>query len=310
MTKHKKYLQRCLELAKKGEGKVLPNPMVGAVIVKNGEILAEGYHKKIGWMHAEVEAINRALRKYSSRKLSGATLYVNLEPCCHYGHNPPCTDIISNYKFKEVVYCMRDPNPQVAGKGKKALEEFSIKVTEGILKEEAKKLNQAYVKFITKKIPYVIIKTALSLDGKITHPKKKYISNKDALNYVHELRNSADAILVGHKTNQKDKPRLTCRIKGGTDPKKVVLPKKNINVNKLVKDLGKQNIASLLVEGGSQVITSFLKAKVVDKIILLYTPEFFGSKQLSFCGELSKLVKLKDIKTKKIGDNIIVEGYL
>lgn len=307
---HKYYLNKTLELAAKGKGKTSPNPLVGAVIVKHDKIIGQGWHKKFGGLHAEVEAINNALKKHSSKKLKGASLYVNLEPCCHFGLNPPCSDIIISYGFKEVIFCTNDPNPLVNGNGENFLKKHGIKIKKIILSDKAKKLNAVYFKNITKKIPYVILKTALSLDGRITHPHKKYLSNPEALQYTHELRNQVDAILVGYNTLKKDQPQLTCRIPGGKNPRKIILPKKKINLKKLLKKLGAENISSILVEGGSQVITSFLNENLVDKIILLYTPEIYGNKQLAYCQQLNKIVKLKDIEIKKLGDNILLEAYV
>jgi diaminohydroxyphosphoribosylaminopyrimidine deaminase/5-amino-6-(5-phosphoribosylamino)uracil reductase len=304
------YLRKTLELAANGKGRTSPNPLVGAVIVKNNIIIGEGWHKKFGGLHAEVEAINNALKKHNSKKLKGATLYVNLEPCSHFGANPPCADIIISYGIKEVVFCTNDPNSLVNGKGEKYLKKFNIKVRKNILVNEARKLNEIYFKYILQKKPFIILKTALSLDGRITHPTQKYLNNKQALQYVHELRNQVDAILIGYNTNRKDRPQLTCRIKGGRNPKKIILPKKKVNLKKLLEKLGQEKISSILVEGGSQVITSFLQENLGDKVILLYTPEIYGSQQLAYCQKINKIVKLKDIEIRKLGDNIILEGYV
>lgn len=310
MLNHEYFIRRTFFLAKKGEGRVSPNPMVGAILVKKGKALGEGYHKKYGSLHAEVEAINQAVKKHGHKMLEGSTLYINLEPCCHYGSNPACTEIIISYGIKEVVFSSLDPNPLVSGEGSKMLKEYGIKVTCGILEDEGRKLNEIFFKYIRKKIPFVFLKTALSLDGRITHPSKRYLNNKAALRFVHLLRNKVDAILVGHNTYKRDNPKLTCRMTGGRSPKKIILPAKKINLKKLLNDLGKKGITSLLVEGGSQTITSFLQEKLIDKVYLLYTPEIYGKKQLPFCQQLSKIVSLKDIKTEKLGNNILVESYV
>lgn len=307
---HEYYIKRTFLLAKKGLGRTSPNPIVGAVLVKNNEILGEGYHKTYRAMHAEINAINQAVKKHGHNKLENSTLYVNLEPCCHYGSNPACTDIIISYGIKEVVYAAKDPNPLINGRSKKVLEDFGIKVTSGVLEKEAIKLNEVFFKYITKKIPFVYLKTALSLDGRITHPHKKYLSNKMALHYTHQLRNNVDAVLVGHNTFLHDKPKLTCRLPNGKNPKRIILPNRFVDLKKLLQELGEKKISSLLIEGGSQTITSFLEAKLIDKVILCYVPEIFGDKQLSFCKKLSKITWLKDIEVKQLGNNIIIEGYV
>ncbi|MFH0819331.1 MAG: bifunctional diaminohydroxyphosphoribosylaminopyrimidine deaminase/5-amino-6-(5-phosphoribosylamino)uracil reductase RibD [Patescibacteria group bacterium] len=306
---HEFFIRQAFLQAEKGRGQVSPNPLVGAIIVKDGIILARGYHHKFQGIHGEVDAINKALKKHGHKKLKGASLYVNLEPCAHYGSNPPCTDIISSYNFKQVIFSNLDPNPLVNGKGKRALRKFNINVIDKILESEGKELNKVYFKSITQKMPFIYLKTALSLDGKITHPNNKYISSKPALQYVHELRSQVDAILVGYNTNVIDKPKLTCHIKGKRNPKKLILPKNKIDLVKYLHDLYMKGICSILVEGGSQVITSFLEQQLADKVILIYTPEIFGKQQLNYCQKLSKVVKLQQIQTKILGKNIIIEGY-
>ncbi|MFA6027955.1 MAG: bifunctional diaminohydroxyphosphoribosylaminopyrimidine deaminase/5-amino-6-(5-phosphoribosylamino)uracil reductase RibD [Patescibacteria group bacterium] len=310
MINHEYFIRRTFLLAKKGEGKVAPNPMVGAILVKEGKVLGEGYHKRFTGLHAEVEAINNAVKKFGHKMLEGSTLYISLEPCCHFGNNPACTDIIISYGLKQVVFSCEDPNPLVAGKGKKILKDFGIKVISGVLKKEGEQLNEIFFKYIKKKIPFVYLKTALSLDGRITHPHKKYLSNKAALHFGHYMRNKIDAILVGHNTFIHDKPKLTCRIPGGHNPKKIILPARKVDLKALLKNLGKEGITSVMVEGGSQISTSFLQEKLVDKILLLYTPEIYGRMQLPFCQKLSKIAKLKDVKVEKLGNNILVEGYV
>ena len=157
------YMRRAIELAKKGRGWTNPNPMVGAVIVKDGSIIGEGYHEKCGELHAERNAIASL-----TESAEGATIYVTLEPCCHYGKTPPCVDQIIENRIKRVVIGMVDPNPLVSGKGVKKLQEAGIDVTVGILEDKCKKLNEVFIKYITKKKPFVVLKTAMSLDGKIS----------------------------------------------------------------------------------------------------------------------------------------------
>lgn len=213
------YMKLALELAKKGEGKTAPNPMVGAVIVKDGRIIGQGYHTKIGALHAEREAFASL-----TESAKGATLYVTLEPCCHYGKTPPCTEAIIEHGIKRVVVAALDPNPLVAGKGIQILQDHGIEVTTGVLEEEALELNQIFFHYITSKTPYVTMKYAMSADGKIAchNGSSKWITSEEARNHVHILRNRYRAIMVGIGTVLADDPLLTCRIENGVNPIRIV----------------------------------------------------------------------------------------
>ena len=204
------YMQRALELARKALGKVSPNPAVGAVIVKDGEIVGEGYTQPPGSSHAEVVAIAEA-----GEAARGATMYVTLEPCCHFGRTPPCTQAIISSGIAEVHMAMLDPNPLVNGRGKAELESAGIKTYLGEHEQEAQELNEAYVKFITTKLPFVIAKFAMSLDGKIATKAldSKWISNQMSREYVHNLRGIVDAVMVGVNTVLQDDPQLTARLR-------------------------------------------------------------------------------------------------
>lgn len=224
------FMRKALRLAKKADYRTSPNPMVGAVIVKDGLIISEGYHKKAGLPHAEAEAIMKA-----KTSLKGATLYVTLEPCCHRNkRTPPCTDAIIGSGIKKVVVAMRDPNPEVSGKGLEILIKNGIEVVEGILESEAKKLNEFYIKYITTKIPFVILKIAMTLDGKIATPEgeSKWITSEESRKLVHKLRSRVDALLTAYGTVIADNPQLTSRIKGGKNPLRVVIdPELKIPLN-------------------------------------------------------------------------------
>lgn len=222
--KDKYFMKLCLRLAAKGKGYVSPNPLVGAVVVKEGRIVGKGYHPYYGAPHAEVFALQEA--KENAR---GATLYVNLEPCAHYGKTPPCTKEIIKAGIKRVVIGMKDPNPLVNGKGIEELKEAGIEVETGILIEEASRLNEAYVKFITKGIPFVILKMAQSLDGKIATRtgESKWITGERARKFVHRLRAQCDAVLVGAGTVIADDPSLSAYGEG-RDPARVVLDGKGM----------------------------------------------------------------------------------
>ncbi|MBI5206248.1 MAG: bifunctional diaminohydroxyphosphoribosylaminopyrimidine deaminase/5-amino-6-(5-phosphoribosylamino)uracil reductase RibD [Candidatus Firestonebacteria bacterium] len=208
---------RALKLAQKGQGYVSPNPMVGALIVKNGKIIGEGYHEKFGLQHAEINALNNL----ANHSLKGASLFVTLEPCCHYGKMPPCTDVIINSGIKNVVVGMRDPNPLVKGKGLTILKKNGIKVEIENLSGEIEIFYEAFRKYIITKIPFITLKMAMTLDGKIASVTgdSKWISNEKSRKLVHKLRQRNDAILVGVETVIKDDPRLTpYLLKSSTPP--------------------------------------------------------------------------------------------
>ncbi|MEW6448045.1 MAG: bifunctional diaminohydroxyphosphoribosylaminopyrimidine deaminase/5-amino-6-(5-phosphoribosylamino)uracil reductase RibD [Bacillota bacterium] len=215
------FIRRTFELAVQARGLTSPNPMVGAVIVREGRIVGEGYHHRAGLPHAEIEAL-----KAAGGAARGSTLYVNLEPCCHTGKTGPCTEAIIAAGIRRVVAAMADPNPLVSGKGFTRLRESGIEVEFGVLEREAHRLNEAFIKFITTRKPFVILKTAMSLDGKIATAtgESKWITGDAAREYVHQLRNACDAVLVGIGTVLKDDPSLTTRLpEGGRDPVRVIL---------------------------------------------------------------------------------------
>lgn len=213
------YMQHAITLAKKGCGWVNPNPMVGAVIVKDGVMIGQGYHEQYGQLHAERNAL-----KNCSGSPEGATLYVTLEPCCHYGKTPPCTEAIIESKIRRVVIGSSDPNPLVAGKGVTILRSHGIEVIEGILKEECDQLNEVFFHYIQTKTPYVIMKYAMTMDGKIaTHTNKsKWITGEAARNQVQKDRHRYSGIMVGIRTVLLDDPLLTCRIPGMKNPIRII----------------------------------------------------------------------------------------
>ncbi|MFN3478945.1 MAG: bifunctional diaminohydroxyphosphoribosylaminopyrimidine deaminase/5-amino-6-(5-phosphoribosylamino)uracil reductase RibD, partial [Thermodesulfovibrionales bacterium] len=203
------FMKRAISLASKAVGMTSPNPMVGAVLVKNGEIIASEYHRMPGQPHAEALVIDHA-----KEKARGSTLYVSLEPCCHKDkRTPPCTEAIIRSGIKRVFVAMVDPNPKVSGKGIKELREAGIEVLSGVLEKEARRLNEAYIKYITTGMPFVILKVAMTLDGKIATPlgQSKWITGEKARGVVHRLRNSVDAIMTAIGTVKADDPLLTVR---------------------------------------------------------------------------------------------------
>ena len=203
------YMQRAIALAKKGAGFVNPNPMVGCVVVKDNEIIAEGYHEYYGGFHAERNALTHTIAD-----CNGATLYVTLEPCCHYGKTPPCTEIIIEKGIKKVVVGLLDPNPLVAGKGIKILEDAGIEVVSGIEEDKIKELNKVFLKYIKTKRPYVLLKTAMTLDGKIASytGDSKWITNEKSRQLVHKLRSEMMGIVAGIGTVKADNPMLNSRL--------------------------------------------------------------------------------------------------
>jgi len=366
LTQDEKFMREALSLARSQMGKTSPDPMVGALIVKKGKVVSKGYHAEAATPHAEAFAIKKA-----GIKAKGATLYLNLEPCCHYGYNPPCTNAIIRAGIKRVVAAMKDPNPLVAGKGFRELEDAGIKVTVGVMEEEAKKLNEAFIKFITTHKPFVILKSAMSLDGKIATAagESKYISGKASRQYVHVMRVYIDAILTGINTIKKDNPMLTVRDIGTKkiakrNPKKIILdpmaeiplssnvlknepektmvvvsskaPKKkldkiratgavvirirtkggHIDLKRLMVELGEDNLMSVMIESGGNLAASALESKIIDKVVFFLAPSIIGGREALTAVEgrgikyLSQALKLKNIEIKKIGEDILIEGYL
>ncbi|MEA1972290.1 MAG: bifunctional diaminohydroxyphosphoribosylaminopyrimidine deaminase/5-amino-6-(5-phosphoribosylamino)uracil reductase RibD, partial [Candidatus Cloacimonadota bacterium] len=227
-----KFMAEAIRLAKKYRGRTSPNPMVGAIVVKEGIIVGRGAHKRAGLAHAEVEALNQA-----GKKAEGATLYVNLEPCSHFGKTPPCTDLIIRSKISHVVTAIEDPNPLVGGKGHSILQKNGIKVTTGILKKEAEKLNEIFLKNMRTKQPFAILKSAITLDGKIATKvgSSKWITNSKSRERVHRIRSEVDAILVGKNTLMIDNPRLNVRLKNiEKNPFKIVISN-SFNFDKIIK---------------------------------------------------------------------------
>jgi diaminohydroxyphosphoribosylaminopyrimidine deaminase/5-amino-6-(5-phosphoribosylamino)uracil reductase len=357
MTADEKFLRQTFKLAKKGAGRVSPNPMVGAIIVKNGKIIGSGYHKSFGDWHAEINALNQA-----QEKAKGATLYANLEPCAHFGKTPPCVNAIIKAGIKKVIFSSIDPNPLVNGKGRMALKKAGIKVKYGLLEKEAIKLNETYFKFIQTKIPFVIMKVAQTLDGRIAAKTghSHWISGEDSRKLVHTLRSQVDAVLVGIDTVLKDNPQLTVRMVKGKNPKRIVLDsfglitqnrnlirensdgktivittnkekgkaleklglevwtvQKNrenmVDLKSFLRIAGEKQVTSILVEGGRRVYTSFLKEKLIDKILCFVSPQILGE-GIDVVGDLrikkiSQAITLKEIEFQPMKNDFLVIGY-
>lgn len=355
------FMREAIRLARKGIGKTNPNPVVGAVVVAGGKIIGRGYHHRYGDDHAEINAI-----KNTSDKVEGSTLYITLEPCCHHGKTPPCVETLIGRKIKRVVVGAFDPNPKVNGKGIKILRSKGIKVDIGILESECLGLNGKYYKYIKTRMPYVTVKYAQTLDGRIATKTgdSQWISSEPSRRYAHYLRSINDCIMVGVGTVKNDDPMLNVRLVSGKNPLRVIVdsrlripvrshvlrnnnsqrtviattseaPLKKVNairelgvevlvvkkersgkvsLGTLLKELGKREIVSVMVEGGSNLITSLLKANLVDKMIISVAPKITG-KGLEAVGDLS-INKIKDsitfssFKTMKRGDDFIFEGTI
>ena len=362
------YMKMAIALARRGLGLTSPNPAVGTVVVRGDEVVGQGYHTAAGKPHAEVVALKEA-----GRKAKGAELFINLEPCCHTGRTPPCVPLILKSGIKRVVIGMIDPNPLVSGKGIRELKKTGAEVIVGVLEDKCKELNEAWIKYITKKIPFVILKAAQSLDGKIaTHTgMSRWITSLESRRLVHELRSLADALVVGKNTVLSDNPRLTARLPGRKSydlyrfrqPRPVILdyrlevpinarvlshpagaiiaagkgarrdqrrrleakgveililPGRNgmISWLPLLKELGKREITSLIIEGGASVFASAIEERVVDKVYFFIAPIIIGgTKALGTVGGkgIKKILdapRLKNTRVRRIGEDLLVEGYL
>ena len=345
------YMKIALEEALKGVGRVSPNPLVGAVIVRDGEILGKGFHKKYGESHAEVNAINNAVKNGHSTK--GATMYVTLEPCSHYGKTPPCVDALVEASISRVVIASKDINPMVDGA--MFLRAHDIFVTEGVLKDEADKINEIFFHYMKTKMPYIAMKFGMTLDGKIATKTgdSKYISGLSALHNVHVARNKYSAIMVGVNTILADDPKLTCRIEGGRDPIRIIMDShlktpinskvvkegtiivtqnKNTkefeklgvkiinantrNIKEVLEKISELKIDSILLEGGATLNYSFIESGFVNKVSTYISPKIFGGKEAftPISGEgISKITEafmLKNLTVAKLGEDILIEGYL
>ncbi|MDY6985296.1 MAG: bifunctional diaminohydroxyphosphoribosylaminopyrimidine deaminase/5-amino-6-(5-phosphoribosylamino)uracil reductase RibD [Candidatus Thermoplasmatota archaeon] len=324
------FMRRALNLAKNGY--TSPNPMVGAILVRSGEIIGEGYHRRAGMPHAEVEAIEDAKKK--DNKVEGSTLYVTLEPCCHYGRTPPCTDAIIKERIGKVVVGVRDPNPEVNGKGIEKLRDAGMEVVEKNYME-CGRINEVYFKYMEEHIPFVLLKMAITLNG-CYKTKERYISSQEALRYAHELRKRYDAVAVGANTLREDDPQLNIRFvePEGREPYKIVfvrdtstLPEefKLIHDEKFIavcqknprglkaveakdlrealKKLAGMGITSIMLEGGQAIAQSAFDSGIIDKCLFIVSPGFSDGRQLKL--KLKQKMNLK--RVFKLGNDIAIE---
>jgi len=283
----RKYMERALELSKRGIGFTKPNPLVGAVIVKDGKIIGEGYHQYFGGPHAEINAINNA-----KEDVKGATIYVTLEPCSHYGKTPPCAKAIVESGIAKVVVGMKDPNPLVAGKGIDILEKSGIEVITGILEDDIKKLNEIFIKYITTGLPFCILKTAMTLDGKTATVTgdSKWITGEGSRRYVHELRHKVSAVMVGIGTVLADDPMLTTRLEGvqAVDPVRVIVDTK-ARIPLAAKVLNLKSEAKTIIAATSKADRDRLDAIKSKGAEVIITPPSDGKVDLGYlCRQLGE----------------------
>jgi diaminohydroxyphosphoribosylaminopyrimidine deaminase / 5-amino-6-(5-phosphoribosylamino)uracil reductase len=361
MNMDRYFMKMALELAATAKGKTNPNPVVGAILVKDGLIVGSGLHRKAGEPHAEVHAFRMA-----GEHAKGATLYVTLEPCSHYGKTPPCANLVKESEVSRVVVAMQDPNPQVAGRGIGLLRDAGIEVDVGILEEEAKLLNERFIHNMLTRTPFVISKVAMTLDGKIAayNGHSKWITGEESRYNVHRLRNEVDAILVGSGTVLADDPMLTTRLKTGgknpiriildselktpleanitdtTDAKTWIVTNENVNSDKikdfeqkgveiltvpktesgldlavLMNQLFEKGVTDLLVEGGSEINGSFLRAGLINKFLIYVAPKVLGGREsrTPFTGSnvetMDQALEVTFHSIENFGEDILITAY-
>ncbi|MBR0149812.1 MAG: bifunctional diaminohydroxyphosphoribosylaminopyrimidine deaminase/5-amino-6-(5-phosphoribosylamino)uracil reductase RibD [Synergistaceae bacterium] len=359
---HTEYMSRALSLAAKGRGFTSPNPMVGCVIVKGGRVIGEGWHHQYGHPHAEIEAINNANSR--GENVRGATVYVTLEPCSHYGKTPPCANRLVDEGVSEVIIAMEDPNPKVSGNGIKILREAGIKVTMlPEFQQEAMSLNRGFIFLHKHGRPFITLKAAMSLDGRmcLSNGASKWITGIEARTEAHRIRAMNDAVLVGVGTVISDDPELTVRHVEGINPLRVILdsslktpitakaighdgkcliltsenpdPQKlkaltdsgvevatlpsrdgNIDLHSAVKYLAGKGVLTLMVEGGPEILSAFLREGLADYAYVFTAPVIFGGgKSITFDAkfhDVKAALWLVDAKTKVLGNDIMTEGML
>ncbi|MBR1728687.1 MAG: bifunctional diaminohydroxyphosphoribosylaminopyrimidine deaminase/5-amino-6-(5-phosphoribosylamino)uracil reductase RibD [Selenomonadaceae bacterium] len=287
------YMNEALKIAANARGRTSPNPLVGAVIVKNNRIIAEGWHRQAGTPHAEINALNMA-----GDLAKDSTLYVTLEPCSHFGRTPPCANAIVNAGIKKVVIAMTDPNPKVAGRGIEILKNAGIEVEVGILEDQARRLNEVFIKWITTQKPFVTLKTAMSLDGKIATAtgQSQWITSEESRRKVHELRDINDAIMIGIGTVLADNPSLTTRIDGGKNPIRIIVD----------SQLRTPINANVIVDGQAKTIIATTKNAPINKVDALKK----SGVEIIFCGDDRRVdlnILMNELASREI-TSIFVEG--
>ncbi len=333
----RRYMRRALSLARRGWGRTSPNPMVGAVAVRNGATVGEGYHRRAGESHAEIAALKEA-----GERAEGSTLYVNLEPCSTRGRTSPCTEAIKAAGVKRVVAGCEDPDPRHAGRGLSILREAGLQVECGVEEEKCRRLNEAFFCWVCEKRPFVILKLAMTLDGRIATVggDSKWISGEKSRRLVQKQRRWADAIMVGGETVRRDNPRLKVREPADWErqpmpiicsrsqnfsrdlelwrdpetPPRLIAPGDKQEWRNCMRDLGKENITALLVEGGGELAAAVLAAGIVDQAMFFIAPRILGgrSSRPAVGGDdpvsLEQAWKLKNMRARRIGEDLLVTG--
>lgn len=331
---NEELIKRTFELALKGLGTTWPNPLVGAVIVKNGRIIGEGFHRMKGSDHAEVDALKNA-----SESPEGATIYVNLEPCCHTNKTtPPCAQRLIKEKIKKVVIANLDPHPEVNGKGVELLRSHGIEVEYGILKEDGEKLNEVFFTSQRLRRPFVHLKVATTLDGKIAMPngESQWITGEEARLFVHHMRSLHQGIIVGGETVRKDNPRLTVRVPGyqGKQPHRIVLTKSGDlpksshlltdefkdqtlvyhDIKLMLNDLFSKGFINLMLETGPELSAAFMREGLVDRVSIFQNPSFLGEGKSLFGNldihKLNSRPRLTHIESQWFGEDHFLTGRL
>jgi diaminohydroxyphosphoribosylaminopyrimidine deaminase/5-amino-6-(5-phosphoribosylamino)uracil reductase len=330
MTADEKYMMRAIELARLGEGLTRPNPPVGAVLVQNGEIIEEGWHEKAGGPHAEVSCLQSAIGN-----LESATLYVTLEPCSTHGQTPPCTDLILEKRIGRVVISVADLNPKHAGRGLKILTDAGVEVVSGVCEKEGRELIAPFEKFITTGMPYVTLKLASTLDGKISdrNGDSKWITGSAAREVVQAMRRCSDAIMVGAATVRADDPSLLPRPADGRMPWRVVIGK-NIpadsavlideaagqtllcagSLSTILKELAEHDIMHVLCEGGGNLAAGLIEAGLVDEFVFFVAPKLMGADGFPNFGKtgglISNILNLKFKSVEQVGEDLLIKAKL
>lgn len=336
-TPDQRWMHLALDQAQRGVGLTSPNPPVGAVIVAQGKVIGQGFHRKAGNPHAEVEAIRDA-RQVNAKLLPGSTIYVTLEPCCTHGRTPPCTEAIKAAGIKRVVYGAHDPNPRHAGRCRDIFLLAGIEVVAGVLETECKALIRPFTKWITTGIPYVIAKAGQSLDGRLTRPagEGQWITSDAARAHGRRLRMRVDAIIVGAETVRKDNPQLNLRDgstgAGKIQPWRVVLTRSGhipphshlltdefkdrtlimhgVDLPEVLQDLGRRGVMAVLIEGGGIVLGQAFRESLVDEVFWYIAPLLCGGGRPSLAGpQLPHSVELQNVTVRPMGDNVLVHGF-
>jgi len=311
-------IERALALAERGRGKTQPNPVVGALVVKDGEVVGEGWHERAGGPHAEIVALEQA-----GERARGATMIVTLEPCCFTGLTGPCCERIIKDGIARVVAAAEDPNPKVSGSGLTRLRQAGLTVdeAEGELAFRARRQNEAWRTWIAAGRPFVTYKVAATLDGRVTLPGERWLSGEASRRLVHELRACSDAVAVGMGTVLADSPRLDARGVGaerqprrlalgkGPLPKESELELRSGPIAEELSALASEGVQSLLLEGGPTLATALVEADLVDKLLVFVTPHLAGAGPKLF-GELTRSLRLSRVNTERIGEDVLISAYI